>query len=64
MMSNMPGRSYKTRGSAPRYHQEMPYGGTPGVYAIRLDELGGPKQDMWDLVDPLEWLRTRRGRRR
>jgi hypothetical protein len=37
--------SYKTRGNAPRYHEEMPMGGTPGVYAIRNDELWGPVGD-------------------
>lgn len=38
--------SYKTRGDAPDYHREMPLGGTPGVWAIRNDEvMRGPQAD-------------------
>ena len=48
--------SYKTRGSAPRYHEEMPYGGTPGIYAIRLDELGGPKFDPFQTMSPHDYV--------
>jgi hypothetical protein len=29
----------------PRYHEEIPMGGTPGVYAIRNDEIFGPRRD-------------------
>jgi hypothetical protein len=39
--------SYKTRGRAPDYHREMPLGGTPGVWAIRNDELFGPRGNDW-----------------
>lgn len=61
MTSQFPGYSYKTRGSAPRYHMEMPYGGTPGVYAIRLDELAGPKEDIWQNMSPHDYIEyTRR----
>jgi hypothetical protein len=63
MMSNMPGYSYKTRGSAPRYHEEIPMGGTPGVWAIRNDELlrGGPEQDAWWIKRAENRHRGRRG---
>jgi hypothetical protein len=58
--SNIPGSSYKTRGGAPRYHEQIPMGGTPGVYAIRNDEIGGPQQDApW-----IEAARKRHGLRR
>jgi hypothetical protein len=60
IMSDIPGSSYKTRGSAPRYHMEMPYGGTPGVYAIRLDELGGPKEDPWQNMSPHDYIEYQR----
>jgi hypothetical protein len=67
IMSEIPGSSYKTRGSAPQYHREMPYGGTPGVYAIRLDELAGPKEDLWQYMSPKDYMQYRKsggGRRR
>lgn len=60
MMSQMPGYSYKTRSDAPRYHMEMPYGGTPGVYAIRLDELSGPKKDPWQNMSPHDYIEYQR----
>jgi hypothetical protein len=54
IMSPFPGYSYKASGSTPDYHREMPYGGTPGVYAIRNDEIAGPRRDtmagLWDRV--------------
>ena len=38
--------SYKAA-NAPDYHREIPMGGTPGVYAIRNDELlSGPRRDI------------------
>lgn len=50
-VSPFPGSSYRTRDNAPQYHQQIPMGGTPGVYAIRNDEIYGPKDDglldMW-----------------
>lgn len=40
--------SYRTRGSAPRYHEEIPMGGSRGVFALRNDEImGGPQRDAW-----------------
>jgi len=47
--------SYKTRGNAPRYHEEMPYGGTPGVWAIRNDEIAGPREDPFQYMSPRDW---------
>ena len=53
--SEFPGSSYKTRGNAPRYHEEIPMGGTPGVWAIRNDEIGGPRSDPFQNMSPREW---------
>ena len=49
------GGSYKTRGNAPRYHEEIPMGGTPGVWAIRNDEIAGPKSDPFQNMSPRDW---------
>ena len=49
------GGSYKTRGNAPRYHEEIPMGGTPGVWAIRNDEIAGPKNDPFQNMSPRDW---------
>lgn len=49
------GSSYKTHGNAPRYHEEIPMGGTPGVWAIRNDEIGGPRRDPFENMSPREW---------
>ena len=60
------GGSYKTRGNAPRYHEEIPMGGTPGVWAIRNDEIGGPRSDPFQNMSPREWadsIRSGIGRR-
>ena len=56
MTSNMPGYSYKTRGSAPRYHEEIPMGGTPGVWAIRNDEIAGPRSDPFQNMSPHDYV--------
>ena len=54
--------SYKTRGSAPRYHEGIPMGGTPGVWAIRNDEImHGPQEDAYWLTG--DW-KGRGGHRR
>ena len=51
-----------TRGSAPRYHEGIPMGGTPGVWAIRNDEImHGPQQDAYWLTG--DW-KGQGGRRR
>lgn len=64
-MSQMPGYSFKGGPGTPRYHEEMPLGGTPGVWAIRLDELGGPKADPFGTQDEQAARRhSRRGRSR
>ena len=55
IMSNIPGSSYKTRGGAPRYHEEIPMGGARGVWAIRNDEIAGPKSDPFQNMSPREW---------
>ena len=60
--SMMPGYSYKGGPDTPQYHLEIPYGGTPGIYAIRNDEIFGPKRDR--LMNPPRHTGGRRRRRR
>ena len=55
IMSSFPGSSYKTRGDAPRYHEEIPMGGARGVWAIRNDEIAGPKNDPFQNMSPRDW---------
>ena len=62
MLSNMGGSSYKTRGGAPQYHEEIPMGGTPGVWAIRNDEIGGPQRDAWWIEEARKKHGLRRNR--
>ena len=54
--------SYKGGPDTPQYHLEIPYGGTPGIYAIRNDEIFGPKRDR--LMNPPRHTGGRRRRRR
>ena len=61
-MSGVPGRSYKTRGSAPQYHEQIPMGGTRGVYAIRNDEIAGPQRDAPWIDAARRRHQSRRGR--